>query len=193
MCPSFPPRMIAGTGPEQVLQRETLSSQRPLCQHQERLGFHQPKVRITSRFICEFRQKMGYSMVVSPNPKATKFFNTGRTCLQVCWTSTTKDRESWQVSTPWNSRSARQVNIALTPKHKHPPLRCFHILEIHLETDVFSFLGRVILSLCQMLSVTSLRELLRPLAWLSMSHEELHKQPTAVLAYGSHHSAPQTS
>lgn len=96
-------------------------------------------------------------------------------------------------STSWQSKSARQVNIALTPKHKHPPLSCFHTLKIHLETNMLSFLGWVILSLCQMMSVTSLRELLRPLAWLSMSHKELHKQPTAVLAYGYHHSAPQTS
>lgn len=70
----------------------------------------------------------------------------------------------------------------------------FHVLGIlRSEAAVFSFLGWVILSLCQMLSVTSLRELLRPLASLSVSHKELHKQSTAVLAYGYHHSAPQTS
>lgn len=48
----------------------------------------------------------------------------------------------------------------------------FHVLGIlHLEVAMFSFLGWVILSLCQMLSVTSLRELLRPLALLLVSHE----------------------
>lgn len=70
----------------------------------------------------------------------------------------------------------------------------FHLLGIlHLEAARFSFLGWFILSLCQMPSVTILRELLGPMASLSMSRKELHKQPTAVLAYGYHHSAPQTS
>lgn len=70
----------------------------------------------------------------------------------------------------------------------------FHVLGIpHSEAPLFSFLGWVILSLCQMLSVTSLKELLGPLASLSVSHKELHKQSTAVLAYGYHHSAPKTS
>lgn len=49
------------------------------------------------------------------------------------------------------------------------------------EVDVFSFLGWVILSLWQMLSVTSLRGLLGLLAWLSASHQELPKQPAALV------------
>ena len=100
LCPNFPPRITAGTSREQVLQRETLSSQRLLCQHQERLSFHQPKVRIGSCFSSEFQQKMGCFMVASWTPKATKFLSIGRTCLQARWTSITKRRISWRVNTP---------------------------------------------------------------------------------------------
>lgn len=177
LCPSFP------------LLREPAQnkccSMRPsswrLCQQQERLSFHQPKIRISSCFDSELQQKMVCFMVASQNLKAIKFLSIGRTCLRACWTSTTKP--------------GRSTHLNLDSRMQAPTSKLsFHLLGIlHSEAAVLSFLGWVILSLCQMLSVTNLKELLRPLASLSLSQEELHKQSTAILACGYHHSAPQTS
>lgn len=184
LCPSFSPRITTGTTPEQVLQRETISSQRLLCQHQERLSFHQPKVRISSCFSYEFQQKMFCFTGASRNPKATKFLSTGRTCLWACWTSITKRRVSWQVNTPrpWLPRASTHLWAQFS-----------HIRNSSFGGGLVFFSGvGYFKPMSDAVSHQPKRTGWTP-ASLSVSHKELNKQSTAILAYGYHHSAPQMS
>lgn len=109
LCPSFPPRIAAGTSPEQVLQRETLSSQRLLCQHQERFSFHQPKVRISSRFSSEFQRKIHGGFIKPQSNQVLKYWKD----LPVSTLNQRHQTQGFLVG---------QHSLTLTPKRKHPPL-----------------------------------------------------------------------
>lgn len=153
-------------------------------------AFTSPRWGLVLTPVLDFSKKMGCFMVASQNPEVTcSKVAYGHVRKPRCWTSTTKSRVSWWVNTlTLTPNPAKEGTQALTSK-----LSCHLPGTLHVEVAVFSFLRWVILSPCQMLSVTRLTELLGPRALLSVSHGELHKQPTAILAYGYHHSAPQTS